>query len=109
MNLDIDPVIELFFPHKFEFLYRLGLDGILVCFCRSSSNQSPSEPNDINKTWLIRVSGCNSLVQQIRVRSRKLFFLFLNQKIFAKNIWRVLKTTVSMIRFLLSTQNTCLN
>ena len=25
MNLDIDRVIE--------FLYRLGLDGILVCFC----------------------------------------------------------------------------
>ena len=32
MNLDIDRVIELFFPHKCEFLYRLGLDGILVCF-----------------------------------------------------------------------------
>ena len=38
MNLDIDRVIELFFPHKCEFLYRLGLDGILVCFCRSSLN-----------------------------------------------------------------------
>ena len=32
MNLDIYRVIELFFPHKCEFLYRLGLDGILVCF-----------------------------------------------------------------------------
>ena len=32
-----------------------------MCFCRSSLNKSPSEPNDINKTWLIRVSGgyCN--------------------------------------------------
>ena len=30
MNLDIDRVIELFFfPHKYEFLYGLGLDGIL--------------------------------------------------------------------------------
>ena len=28
MNLDIDRVTELIFPHKFEFLYRLGLDGI---------------------------------------------------------------------------------
>ena len=39
MNLDIDRVTELiFFPHKCEFLYRLGLDVILVCFCRSSLN-----------------------------------------------------------------------
>ena len=54
MNLDIDRVIELFFPHKCDFLISLVLDGILVCFCRSSLNKSPSEPNDINKTWLIR-------------------------------------------------------
>ena len=79
MNLDIDRVIELIFPHKCEFLFRLGLDGILVCFCRSSLNKSPSEPNDINKTWLIRVSEGNSSVLQITVRNRKLFFLFLNQ------------------------------
>ena len=32
MNLDIYRVIEFIFPHKYEFLYRLGLDGILVCF-----------------------------------------------------------------------------
>ena len=39
MNLDIYRVIEfIFFPHKYEFLYRLGLDGILVCFCCSSLN-----------------------------------------------------------------------
>ena len=38
MNLDIYRVIELFFPDKYEFLYRLGLDGILVCFCCSSLN-----------------------------------------------------------------------
>ena len=81
MNLDIDRVTELFFPHKCEFLYRVGLDGILVSFCRSSLNKSPSEPYDINKIWLIRVSGGNSSVLQIRVRYRKLFFLFLNQKI----------------------------
>ena len=99
MNLDIDRVIELFFPHKCEFLYRLGLDGILVCFYHSSLNKSPSEPNDINETWLIRVSGVNSSTLQIRVRNRKLFFLFLNQKIFAKNIRCVLKTTVLIIRF----------
>ena len=80
MNLDIDSVIELIFPHKCEFLIRLGLDGILVCFYRSFLNQSLSEPNDINKTWLIRVSGGNSSVLQIRVRNRKLFVLFLNQR-----------------------------
>ena len=40
----------------------------------------PSEPNDIYKTLFIRVSGGNSSVLQIRVRNRKLFFLFLNQK-----------------------------
>ena len=49
MNLDIDRVIELIFPHKCEFLYGLGLDGTFVCFCCSSLNQSPSEPNDINR------------------------------------------------------------
>ena len=38
MNLDTYRVIEFFFPHKYEFLYRLGLDGILVCFCCSSLN-----------------------------------------------------------------------
>ena len=38
MNLDIDRVIELIFPHKCEFLYKLRLDGILVCFSRSSLN-----------------------------------------------------------------------
>ena len=82
MNLDIDRVIEFIFPHKYEFLYRLGFDGILVCFCCSSLNWSPSEPNDINKQWLIQVSGGNSSVQQITVRNRKLFFLFLEQKLF---------------------------
>ena len=81
MNIDIDRVIELIFPHKCEFLYRLGLDGILVCFCRSSLNKSPSEPSDINKTWLIQVSGGElPTVLQIRACNRKLFFLFLNQK-----------------------------
>ena len=44
MNLDIDRIIEFIFPHKYEFLYRLGLDGILVCFRCSSLNKSPSEP-----------------------------------------------------------------
>ena len=28
MNLDIYRVIEFIFPHKYEFLYRLGLDGM---------------------------------------------------------------------------------
>ena len=37
MNLDIDRVID-FFPHKYEFLYRLGVDGIFVCFFCSSLN-----------------------------------------------------------------------
>ena len=30
MNLDIYRVIEFIFPHRYEFLYRLGLDGIGV-------------------------------------------------------------------------------
>ena len=64
------------------YINRLGLDGILVCYCYSSLNKSPSEPNDINKTWLMQVSGGNSSVLQIRVRNIKLFFLFLIQKIF---------------------------
>ena len=38
MDLDIYRVIEFIFSHKYEFLYRLGLDGILVCFCCSSLN-----------------------------------------------------------------------
>ena len=44
MNLDIDCVIRIFFSLKFELLYRLGLDGISVCFCSSTLNQSPSVP-----------------------------------------------------------------
>ena len=104
MNLDIDRVTKLFFTHKCDFLYRLGLDGILVSFWRSSLNKSPSEPYDINKIWLIRVSGGNSSVLQIRVRNRKLFFLFLNQKICWRTQNNHLDDTV-----LLSTQNTRLN
>ena len=38
MDLDIYRVIEFIFPHKYEFLYRLGLDGILVRFSCSSLN-----------------------------------------------------------------------
>ena len=39
MNLDKYRVIEfIFFPHIYEFLYRLGLDGISVCFWCSSLN-----------------------------------------------------------------------
>ena len=52
----------------------------------------PSEPNDINKTWLIQVSGGNSSVPQIRVGNRKFFS--------NKNMLCVLKTTVSMIWFI---------
>ena len=63
-----------------------------------------SEPNDINKTWLIQVSGGNSLVPQIRARNRKLFFLFLNQNISDVYLDNGLDDT-----FLLSTQNSCLN
>ena len=37
MNLDIDSVIRIFFSLKYELLYRLGLDGILL-------NQSPCVP-----------------------------------------------------------------
>ena len=104
MNLDIDRVTELFFPHKCEFLYRLGLDGILVRFCHSSLNKSPSEPYDINKIWLIRVIGGNSPVLQIRVRNRKLFSYFSTKKYAVRTQNNRLDDTV-----LLSTQNTCLN
>ena len=38
MNVDLDCVIEFIFSLKYEFLYRLGLDGILACFCCSSLN-----------------------------------------------------------------------
>ena len=104
MNLDIYRVIEFTFPLKNEFLYRLGLDGILMCFCCSSLNLSQSEPSDINKTWLIQVSGGNSSVSQIRVRNRELFFLFLSQKYVVCTQNNRLDDMV-----LLSTQNTCLN
>ena len=32
MNLDTDRIIRIFFSLKYELLYRLGLDGISVCF-----------------------------------------------------------------------------
>ena len=65
----------------------------------------PSEPSDINKTWLIQVIAGNSSVPQIRARNRELFFLFLNQNIY------VVCTQNNRLddMGLLSTQNTCLN
>ena len=45
MNLDIDRVIRVFSSLKYELLYRLGLDGIFVCFCSSTLYQSPNVPN----------------------------------------------------------------
>ena len=44
MNIDIDRVIRIFFSLKYEFLCRLGLDGISASFCSSPLNQSPSVP-----------------------------------------------------------------
>ena len=44
MNIDLDSVIRIFSLLKYEFLYRLGLDGISACFCSSPLNQSPSVP-----------------------------------------------------------------
>ena len=38
MNLDIDRIFGLFFSLKYDLLYRLGLDGISVCFCSSPLN-----------------------------------------------------------------------
>ena len=38
MNLDRYRVNEFIFRHKYEFSYRLGLDGILMSFCCSSLN-----------------------------------------------------------------------
>ena len=104
MNLDIDRVIEFIFPHKYELLFGLGLDGILVCFCCSSLNLFPSEPNDMNKTWLIQVSGGNSSVPQIRVHNRKLFSYFSAQKLVVCTQNNCLDNMVRMC-----TQNTCLN
>ena len=92
INLDIYRVIEFIFSITYEFLYRLGLDGNLVCFCCSSLIKSPSEPSDINKTWLMQVSGGNSSVPQIRMCNRELFSYFST-----KNMLCVLKTTISMI------------
>ena len=43
MNLDIDRVISIFFSLKYDLLYRLGLDGISVCFF-PTLNQPPSVP-----------------------------------------------------------------
>ena len=40
MNLDVDRVIRIFFSVKYDILYRLGLDGISVCFCFSTLNLS---------------------------------------------------------------------
>ena len=56
MNLDMNRVID-FFSLKYGVLHRLGLDGILAC-----SNESPSEPNDINKLWFVQVSGAFSYI-----------------------------------------------
>ena len=83
MNLNIDRVIAFIFAHKYEFLHRLGLDEFwcVLANCCFSLNYSPSEPNDINKKWLIQVSGGNSSVPQIRVRNRKLYLIFFNHKI----------------------------
>ena len=39
IDLDVDRVID-FFSLKYEFLYRLGLGGILACVCCSSLNYS---------------------------------------------------------------------
>ena len=64
----------------------------------------PSEPNDINKTWLIQVSGGNSSVPQIRVGNRKYFFFFLKQKYVVCTQNNRLDDMVH-----LSTRNTCLN
>ena len=55
MNLDIDRVIRIIFSLKYEFLYRLGLDGISARFCVSTLNHSPSVPyRYINK---LRISS----------------------------------------------------
>ena len=58
MNLDTDRVIRIFFSLKYEFLYRLGLDGISACFCSSSLNQSPCVPYQyINKLQISSLKG----------------------------------------------------
>ena len=50
VNLGIRRVVEIiFFSAQYVVLYKLRLDGILTCFWCFSLNQSPSEPNDINK------------------------------------------------------------
>ena len=65
-----------------------------------------SEPSDINKTWLMQVSGGNSSVPKITVRNRELFFLFLNQKIccvYPKNVFKhpkhVFKFTLKLLKW----------
>ena len=44
MNLDINRVIRIFFSLKYEFLFRLGLEGISARFCSSTLNHSLSVP-----------------------------------------------------------------
>ena len=73
-----------------------------MCFCCTSLNKSPSEPSDINKTWLIQVSGGRSSVPQIRMRNRELLFPISQPKyVVCTQNNRLDDMTV------LSTQNTC--
>ena len=78
-------------------------------FLPLSLNQSPSEPNDINKTWLIRVSGGNSSVLQIRVCNRKLFFSISQPQNICKKYLVCTQNNRLDDKVLLSTQNACLN
>ena len=105
MNLVKEHVIEFIFLHKYEFLYRLGLDGILVCFCCSSLNLSPSEP-----ITLLLKYGLYRSVEVARQPHRsecitENYFSYISTKKYAMRTQNnCLDKTV-----LLSTQNTCLN
>ena len=58
MYLDINRVIRLFFSHKYELLYRLGLDGISACFCSSTLKQSASVPYQYINKLQISTNSC---------------------------------------------------
>ena len=50
-------------------------------FCRSSLNKSPSEPNDINKTWHIQVIGDKFVSPTDKSAEQKSIFHISQQKI----------------------------
>ena len=64
MNVDIDPVIRIFFSLKYE----LGLDGISARLCSSTLNQSPSVPY----RYKINYGKCSKISNTLKLRTPKI-------------------------------------